>query len=631
MLLLRVLLYKKSGKISSKLTMLGRKFTAISYFIIGIIIICLNVKELESSKWIKHMIRDIEKNNPQQALLICNCDDKGERFSEIMISFGESIPNIIIDYQNLTNNGYAKMITNNPRSTTLFIIIECFKEAFNTSRTFETAKVIKEVTSSKMRPKCLVIHLYETKHVSGYENLLRKAWSYLFLDFSIIEVYSSQMTKDAKEIQILHYFNPFSDKCLKQRFLSILQLFPKKLHDLKGYELKVGTYHRPSYSFVKRNSSGYPTENYGTDASILQIFANIVNFKIILVPSFKEEFGIFDCDKRKATGFGYDVLHNLIQLINLRSVHVSFACGHEANDIILFGLTHYSAVVPITRVTGRSFWLGHNFIVTTIATLIIGILMFLIAKLFEFEKTIWMYTNTIRAILGQTIPQQPLELKERIVYGTVFLISIFYTTSIFSALTDVHFQKEVEVAVSSLKDLSESNLEIIVPNNSFNLILKSGDTAVVNMLKMNKKFHGSPYEEICLNLLVRNKQVACIGRQTVIQKWIDKHPDSSGRPIMKLIPQTLYTTAEGYVMEPGSPYVEKFNELMSNLHQSGIYSKLQSDYDRDSIKECVKACNESGALTIHLMLWLLILGYSISIVVFVIEYFQANRKSRFGF
>lgn len=596
---------------------------AIACFIL-VIIISGNGKEFQTSKWIKHMVEDIEKNNLHQVLFICNCLEKNQRFLEIVSNVGKSIPNIFTNYKNLTQKDYTTMINDNPRGTTLFIIIECFNEKLNTSIIAEVAKIIKEITASKMRPKCLGIHLYETKQAKKYDEFLRQTWSDLFLDFSIIEDY--QVAQGGKQIQMLHYFNRFSDKHMKLRFSTIMQLFPNKLNDLNGYGIKVGTLHRPPYGIIKRNSSGHPIKTDGSDVRISEIFSAAMNFRMILVPSFKEEYGRFDCDKRKTTGFGYDILHNVIQIINIRSAHVTLACGREAIDITLFGMIHYKAVVPIKRVTNYSVSLGNNFLVTTVATILIGILIFLTAKLFKFSKRIWIFPNTMRAILGLTIPQQPWELKERIIYGTIFLLGIFYTTIIFAGLTDVHFHSEVEIAISSLEALSKSNLEIGISKNMFTVITQSGDASIVDMFKNNEKFRTYVLDEECLSLLAMQKEVGCIGRQAIIQRWIDRYTDSLGRPLMKLIPQTLYTTVEGFILEPGSPYAEKFNALMNNLHQSGIYSKLQNDYNRRSIKEYDENNHESGALNIYLMLWLLGGGYFISIVVFIIEYFYVNHK-----
>lgn len=616
--------------------MLGTKIIIITCLIAGIFTInngniqnSGHGEKFQATKWIKHMVKDIKKNNLHQILFICNCIEKNQRFLEIISNVGTSIPNIITDYKNLTQKNYTTMTTHNPRASTLFIIIECFHKAFNTSRIAEIAKMVKEITATKMRPKCLGILLYETKKVVKFEKLLRETWNDVFLDFSIIEVYP-QVANGGKQIQMLHYFNCFSNKYIKLRFSSKMQLFPNKMNDLKGYGIKVGTFHRPPFGFVKRNSSGHPIDTDGSDVRISKIFSDVMNFRMILVSSFKEDYEKFDCNKSKATGFHHDILHNLIQFLNIQSIHVSLACEHETNDITLFGLTHYSAVVPIKRVTNYSVSLGTNFLVTTVETLLIGILIFLTAKFFKFSKTIWIYPNIMRAILGLTISQQPWELKERIIYGTIFLLSIFNTTIIFAGLTDVHFHHEEEITISSLKDLSKSHLKIYVHENIYTVITKSEDSSILDMLENNKKFRSHEFVEECLSLLVMQKDVGCIGKQSVIQTWINRHTDSQGRPLMKLIPEALFTTTEGFIMEPGSPYVEKFNALMSNLQQSGIFSKLKGDFNRESFKEYNEDSGESNALNVYLMLWLLICGYSVSIFVFAIEYFFAYGKNCFG-
>lgn len=108
-------------------------------------------------------------------------------------------------------------------------------------------------------------------------------------------------------------------------------------------------------------------------------------------------------------------------------------------------------------------------------------------------------------------------------------------------MLDVHFHKEIEVAVSLLEGLPESDLKVLVPINICNLMIKSGDSSVVLLLQKSKNFQTTSFEEACLEKMTAQEKGRCVGRQAIIQRWLDKYRDSRYRSLMSLIP-LMYTT-----------------------------------------------------------------------------------------
>lgn len=56
----------------------------------------------------------------------------------------------------------------------------------------------------------------------------------------------------------VHQYNPFINVYKNKNYSSKVAIFPDKLQNLNGLEMKVSSFNNPPTLFVTRNSSGFP-------------------------------------------------------------------------------------------------------------------------------------------------------------------------------------------------------------------------------------------------------------------------------------------------------------------------------------------------------------------------------------
>ena len=595
------------------------------------------------SNWLGHAIRDIKHEHKMfQTMLIFNQNASDSRIQEIVYEIGRNFKTMGISYQSLTEKqklNLSKMTSlKSPRDTTMFIIIETSEDAIMT-KAEEAISFIKQITGARIRPKCLVIYFSGSEDNSKLEKFLYHTWSNQFLDVSVLKIHKDKEKKEvlvpttADENPTLHNIDPFNNAYTKQEYSSRIQLFPNKLLNMNRYKLKVGIFNRPPYTFVKRNSVGYPIETSGPDFLISKILSEKMNFKIIFPPSFdlEEHYGSFNCIKNKTTGLIHQLTHNQIQLIGVRSIHIASICPSSGPNIAILGLVNFVTVVPILRRSDPIMWVGSTFLYITISTCTIVTIIYTLAHCLKFDKRIWMFPNIVQAILSLTIPELPQELKERILFGCVFIISIGLSTDIYSAMTDFHYQSETEIEFSTLKAVDESSLQLIVENNLVELIRGFDDQPVVNMFK--ESIYRAETTEKCFVKMAQQNTFACFSRRKVAKMLIEQYKDNQGKPMMKLVPEILFATVEGFLLEPGSPYADRFNVLISKIIQSGVFSKLEEDSLRKStirkteVSRMLEEIN-SQSVKIPILLGVVIGGFTLSMFVFVGELLMVKFLKR---
>lgn len=81
--------------------------------------------------------------------------------------------------------------------------------------------------------------------------------------------------------------------------------------------MKVANFHLPPNTYVRRNSSVYPSEISGPDAVIAKVLRKKINFILLEVPSQEERLVNLHCNyESKRTGFSYLLGNKTIRYIN---------------------------------------------------------------------------------------------------------------------------------------------------------------------------------------------------------------------------------------------------------------------------------------------------------------------------
>ncbi|XP_043483405.1 uncharacterized protein LOC122511902 [Leptopilina heterotoma] len=293
-------------------------------------------------KWSQLVIETI-KNDPRiyQIMLISNYENADN--PRIIQDLQENIP--ILHFNDFYLNGeihqFEKWYSlSNPRDTTLFILVE-FPNKNNTQWTEEIMAFVKQLSTVRIRPKCLIVRYLDSNQTSNYDKFLLKMWRDLFLDVTILDVIRGRAT--------IHRLNPFLNFYKAKSFSKKTPLFPNKLENLNGYPLKVGIMYRPPYVLLKRNSTKHPFDVSGPDAEVGKFFATIMNYRQSFLPSNAEDFGHYGCNISKLTGFNSAIQRNRLQLITITSTTSRSICKKELFENTIFALDHYVAIAPTLK------------------------------------------------------------------------------------------------------------------------------------------------------------------------------------------------------------------------------------------------------------------------------------------
>lgn len=121
----------------------------------------------------------------------------------------------------------------------------------------------------------------------------------MFSDVTILEIHLQDKGKTfglicPKNLNLI-YYNPFTNRSHKTIFLKQNSLFPDKLHDMNGYEIKVGFFHYPPYVIIKRNSSRNDMDVQGHDVNMIVSLSRVLNFSVDKVISDTSNLSRINC------------------------------------------------------------------------------------------------------------------------------------------------------------------------------------------------------------------------------------------------------------------------------------------------------------------------------------------------
>ena len=186
-------------------------------------------------------------------------------------------PSVFFDNQVLklvgANESLDMSILNSPSHVSLHVIIT--SEVPHVSIESRLCKFIDFFAQWKrlndMQAQCLAI-IFDSNQ--SFEITLKYTWSKKFLDFSIINVKSSNLI-------FLHYFDPLHDHLTKVQFNPGTIIFPNKLRDVNKYPFAMFIYQDQYISVTENNSSVSVKFNDDYYFPLAKIALEIINFRII--------------------------------------------------------------------------------------------------------------------------------------------------------------------------------------------------------------------------------------------------------------------------------------------------------------------------------------------------------------
>ena len=100
--------------------------------------------------------------------------------------------------------------------------------------------------------------------------------------------------------------------------------------------------------------------------------------------------------------------------------------------------------------------------------------------------------------------------------------------------------------------------------------------------------------------------------------------DKDGKSLINIVEEPFVISTQGFYLEPGSPYAERFNSILLRLMAFGVFKKWNTNFvPITSFSEVAKEALENLVIRDNQLLPVLVtilsIGYLISGIIFVIE------------
>ncbi|CAB0036255.1 unnamed protein product [Trichogramma brassicae] len=466
------------------------------------------------------------------------------------------------------------------------------------------------------------------------EQFLRYAWDKKFLDFTVIE---TTLTLD-HPIRI-HSYNPFTDlyemKLIDYRndcdmeLAPLKRLFPDKLHNMRGYPLRTIFVPEVPSLVVERNSTGHSIYLSGPDYWLLATVFRELNVTMISLPTRAQRYSHShttdpeDLPIYQAMKLGLiDVSGN--QLYLWLDKNVTTERG------MLFRTDSYCAMVPNLVKSqvevSRKFYAGVAF------TLIVSLVVVRFAKLLRFDAGVWQGSNVFRLLIGFSIPRPSSVLRERLVLGSILFVAMSYSTIYYARLTNRSLRNYGRVPFRSFRDLWESGLVPLVFEpffaTTFDAHERVGKDPWVRLLKQRAQRVTYSFAECVERQLAQPSLYSCLLPETmghdVERRREQENSWDDGQAKIRVMHPCFWKSWKGFVLAPGSPYVEKFDRLFVRIVEAGLIGLWQHNYSRsarikDRIRYDKKDRLESAGLRKQLAL-IVGVGYALATIAFAAEF-----------
>lgn len=567
----------------------------------------------QESVLLDDIIKQIRENEfePYQTIIMHDGKEKSiEILNEITPIALKDTPSKVINYI-IDSKKKSTITSRSLYQTSLFIIIFEFTNKYDTDNIFN---YIKQITLSYTYPRCLMILL--SNYIDERKFLLERAWEMLLFDLTILQFQKLNKSKGLLSIDnyqrniLINYYNKFTGIYTFNNYTKGEKIFPLKLKDLNGYEMKAvsGSFNGTDIDNYQENV--FINENNAINHHLrtLETFSTLMNFKLLKLSNKI----LMEC-----------LAFNECEIFIYFYSGETFYFTNNANTMLLSG---YKFVVPILKKEESLEITFQTSIFMVILSCGFVIFIWMILWFLKFDKRFLQFLHYLELLLGISVPYDVNKLTDRIILITILFGFWQFSSSLHSILTSTSVNKENDDLINTLKDLKESTL---IPYVFPGIDYYSNNTDNEIMKKLIDRSKNYTSEIDCILELRKNKNIACLMLDTNAQLQLWKDLDKNGLPTVKIIDEVIAQDTGFIICELNSPYIFEFERHMGKIIQSGLYYKWLNDYLNVTLgrREIIGNSfgNEENVLELSLII-ILAVGFTISIIVFFIELLIKNRR-----
>ena len=216
---------------------------------------------------------------------------------------------------------------------------------------------------------------------------------------------------------------------------------------------------------------------------------------------------------------------------------------------------------------------------------------------------------------------------ERLLIGAVCLTSLIFVNLYQSGMSTVYVEPIYYKDINSLKQLDSSGIEINVKYPGYMTdVFPNDSTGTIRNL--HNKMHLKENEKFAMDMVNNSKNIASITRKSTAKL------DNS----IYFIRKDLHLVAEcprnyflAYMVPVHSPYLERINEILFDIHRFGFIIKWINDLNFQETLRLMKSFHREKSKVLSLddlrfAFILCIFGNSLGVLILLIEYLISKYK-----
>lgn len=380
---------------------------------------------------------------------------------------------------------------------------------------------------------------------------------------------------------IIYDFDPFGVGGLQLTVLSSSNYYVDKLRNLRGYELRYSMFKQPLRAIPRHDVE---TEGYeAIDGSLASLIARRLNATARYVEPLDDDAYGRCLRNGSFTGVVADLMNGKTHIgLNLRFVLdciwplVEHTYPYSRSIIVL--------VVPAAQMKPEYLIFLTAFHESVWYLLVVN---FLIAfALFGFFQRVLRvikgeaggFWDEIFEMLYKTHLGQPVERFSRISSLRTFLMgwimfSYVLTTIYFGKLESSFVQPAYEEQLDNLDGLPALRLRVHGVNTMFQAVNSSLSERHYKLLTARRRVHPLKDTDHFFELAIsRRRRAAFLMRDDRAREFLAiTYNGDAGRPSYHIVKQYLRSMPSTYIMPLGSPFLYKFQGLMSSFYEHGIF------------------------------------------------------------
>ncbi|XP_051170570.1 uncharacterized protein LOC127287603 [Leptopilina boulardi] len=264
------------------------------------------------------------------------------------------------------------------------------------------------------------------------------------------------------------------------------------------------------------------------------------------------------------------------------------------------------------------FW---NMILTTIG--IVAVIR-ITAYLFKFN---WQTLNISQIIIGMGTGNEPQNWSERIIFGSLLIACLAYTSYFFTIILDISFRTANEI--STIDELLKLYLPTVISYDAYGTLASFENSSVLQFLNKEYRYinHELRVEAKCLKYLADHQNITCIIHEAI--KHINTYESKYGKTNkFKVLKDDLKYGTNSFEVKEYSPFIERFNEIILRASEFGLIKDFYEPIVRPLIDNLEPELITKEKL-LPILFGVLITGYSLSIIVFLLEIITDKIRRKF--